>query len=210
LGTHSSLKPFASAFGSRAKLDAVDYGCVSRPDKFVRAIRFYPNQGSRGRRPSNNGVLNCFGANHHGRRKLGTDMHFRRTLPEMRCLSPVCPTREMPSLSVGMGLHPRTWMKPVAHALLRAANFPRICESCINGGADPLVRAGPPGPASRQRDQLRPHAASRRGRRLRTGRPPHHLCRCPPMEKLCGIAHSCVPRRVSLDARALMIAVSPA
>ena len=27
----------------------------------------------------------------HGRRKLGTDMNFRRTLPEIRCLSPVCP-----------------------------------------------------------------------------------------------------------------------
>jgi hypothetical protein len=30
------------------------YGCLSRPDELVRAIRFYPNRGRRGRRPSEN------------------------------------------------------------------------------------------------------------------------------------------------------------
>src|ERR1039458_7476718 len=37
-----------------------------------------------------------------------------------------------------------------------------------DGGADPLVRAGPPGPASRHPSPLPPWEASRRGRRLRT------------------------------------------
>src|ERR1035437_10428056 len=31
------------------------------------------------------------------RRKLGPDMNFRRSLPEIRCLSPVCPTGCAPS-----------------------------------------------------------------------------------------------------------------
>src|SRR5260370_6624102 len=29
-------------------------------------------------------------------RKPGTDMNFRRSLPEIRCLSPVCPRQDMP------------------------------------------------------------------------------------------------------------------
>src|ERR1022692_1903639 len=50
-------------------------------------------------------------------------------------------------------------------------------------GADPLVRAGPPGPASRRRKQI-PYRASRRGRRLRTGgSAPPTLMSC----TLCGL-----------------------
>jgi hypothetical protein len=47
----------------------------------------------------------------------------------------------------------------------------RFCECC--GGADPLVRAGPPGPAFGNRINIRTLQEGRRGRRPRTGGPPH-------------------------------------
>jgi hypothetical protein len=57
----------------------------------------------------------------------------------------------------------------VAYALVRKATyFSRNLESCINCGADPLVRAGPPGPALCQGDHSLPTAKGRRGRRPRT------------------------------------------
>jgi hypothetical protein len=51
--------------------------------------------------------------------------------------------------------------------------FPQGWEGRRNCGAGSPVRAGPPGPALRQRNQPYPSAGSRRGRRLRTGGPPH-------------------------------------
>jgi hypothetical protein len=49
--------------------------------------------------------------------KLGTDMNFRRRLPEIRCLSPVCPTGKCHRCLLGWAFTPRNSMKPVAHAL---------------------------------------------------------------------------------------------
>src|SRR5580658_5344836 len=45
-------------------------------------------------------------------------------------------------------------------------SFPMAEEYCINCGADPLVRAGPPGPAPRLREQgVLTSVTGRRGRR---------------------------------------------
>src|SRR5665811_2244160 len=41
--------------------------------------------------------------------------------------------------------------------------FCQSCESCRNCGADPLVRAGPPGPAFRQRNRHHPHCGEPTG-----------------------------------------------
>jgi hypothetical protein len=57
-----------------------------------------------------------------------------------------------------------------------------------NCGADPLVCAGPPGPAGRQRIQPYPNQAGRRGRRLRSGGPVPLDANCAISGKLYDIA----------------------
>jgi hypothetical protein len=75
--------------------------------------------------------------------------------------------------------------------------FPRLLLLKLWGG--PPVRAGPPGPVHRQRSQRRPSPESRRGRRLRTGGPPHNKCRLRGRGQLSDIGQEC-PRHVIANA----------
>src|SRR5260370_527187 len=58
-------------------------------------------------------------------------MHFRRTLPEMRCLSPVCPPGKCHRCRFGWACTPRTSMKPVR----RGQGFEMCGEAVIQAGA---------------------------------------------------------------------------
>src|SRR5258708_28631262 len=71
-----------------------------------------------------------------------------------------------------------------------ATYFLRNWELCINCGADPLVRAGPPGPAllSTPSGSSRSEQADEGvGPRTR-GSAPRFMRRCSAMEKVCGIS----------------------
>src|SRR5450759_5405293 len=69
--------------------------------------------------------------------------------------------------------------------------FCQSCESCRNCGADPLVRAVPLDPLFANEISIIHTAASRRGRRLRTGgvRPTINAD-CAVLGKVCGIGQS--------------------
>src|ERR1035437_5527400 len=62
--------------------------------------------------------------------------------------------------------------------------FCQSCESCRNCGADPMVRAGTPRPAFRQRNQHHPHCGEPTGASAADRGPPHNQCR------LCGTGKS--------------------